>query len=101
LYAYQLGKVESNLILDNPKKYHNKYSIAYIPGNCKSTDTLIKVFEHQLKKHKMNILGFDNEAAVQSKQFQQFLKDHNIYFQSTIANMHTSLAWQRNFAQKL
>ena len=40
----------------------------------------------------MNVLRFDNEPAIQSKQFQKFLKDHNIYFQSTITNMHTSLA---------
>ena len=74
------------------QKYYNKYSIAYLPGNWKSTDTLIKVFKYHLKDHKMNILRFDNEPAIQSKQFQQFLKDNNIYFQLTIANMHTSLA---------
>ena len=92
LYAYQIGKVESNEILDKHQKFYNKYSIAYLPGNWKSTDTLIKVFKYHLKDHKMNILRFDNEPAIQSKQFQQFLKDNNIYFQLTIANMHTSLA---------
>ena len=40
----------------------------------------------------MNILRFDNEAAIQSKEFQQFLKDNNILFQSTIKDMHTSLS---------
>ena len=92
LYAYQIGKVESNEILDKPIKYYNKYSIAYLPGNWKSTDTLIKVFKYHLKDHKMNILRFDNEKAIQSKQFQQFLKDNNILLQSTIKDMHTSTA---------
>ena len=40
----------------------------------------------------LEVLRFDNEPAIQSKQFQQLLKDNNIYFQLTIANMHTSLA---------
>ena len=40
----------------------------------------------------MNILRFDNEKAIQSKQFQQFLKDNNILLQSTIKDMHTSTA---------
>ena len=53
---------------------------------------MIKVFKYHLEDHKMNILRFDNEKAIQSKQFQQFLKDNNILLQSTIKDMHTSTA---------
>ena len=75
----------------NPKKYYNKYSIAYLTEDRKSAQSLINVFKEHLKNHKINILRFDNEAAIQSKKFQQLLKENNILFQSTINEMHTSL----------
>ena len=91
-YAYQLGKYESNIIFANPKKYYNKYSIAYLTKDRKSIKAMINAFDKHLHNHKMNILRFDNEVAIQSKDFQKYLKDHNILFQSTIKDMHTSLA---------
>ena len=72
LYAYQLGKldVESNEIftIDGfQHKYYDKYSVAFVPGIWKRTDVLIETFNQHLKEHKMNILRFDNESAIQSK----------------------------------
>ena len=91
-YAYQLGKIESNKILSNPVKDYDKYSIAYFTKNRKSADAIIDAFKIHIKQHKINILRFDNEQAIKSNKFQKFLKDNNILFQSTIKDMHTSLA---------
>ena len=92
VYAYQLGKHESQLLVESPSVYYNKYSIAYFTKDRKSVEAIINAFDKHLHNHKMNMLRFDNEATIRSKNFQKYLKDHNILFQSTIKDMHTSLA---------
>ena len=53
---------------------------------------MMKVFEQHVKDHKINILKFDNEPAIQSKEFQKFLTNEQVLYQHTIKDMHTSLS---------
>ena len=71
-YAYQLGNVKVTKIT-NQDEYQNIYLIRYLKKNQKTTESLKKAFKHHLSNHKVNILRFDGEKAINSKEFQDYL----------------------------
>ena len=90
-YGYQLGNIETFEIKnqdDNGKVYIMKYATT----GKKTTDQLIKAFKKHLEKTRMNILRFDNERGIISKNFQTMIKGAKIKFIPTISKTHTSLS---------
>ena len=77
-YAYQLGDVEIHKI-SNKDEYQNNYYIYYATKGMKTTESLIKAFNQHLANHKVNILRFDGEKAINSKEFQNYLQKHMKY----------------------
>ena len=90
-YAYQLGDVEVGRI-SNKDEYQNNYYIYYATKGMKTTDSLIKAFDQHLANHKVNILRFDGEKAINSKEFQNYLEQNHIMFIPAIPKSHTSLS---------
>ena len=90
-YAYQLGEINYKNEIDLVDGVE-KIVYQYATKGKKTTSELIKAFNKHLLNEKINILKFDNESAIKSLEFQQFLKDHNIKFIKTIPNSHTSLS---------
>ena len=88
-YAYQLGEINYKEEINNGVE---KIVYHYATKGKKTTSELIKAFNKHLLNEKINILKFDNENAIKSLEFQQFLKVHNIKFIKTIPNSHTSLS---------
>jgi hypothetical protein len=90
-YAYQLGDVEIHKI-SNKDEYQNNYYIYYATKGMKTTESLIKAFNQHLANHKVNILRFDGEKAINSKEFQNYLEQNHIMFKPAIPKSHTSLS---------
>ena len=90
-YAYQLGDVEVGKI-SNKDEYQNNYYIYYATRGMKTTESLIKAFGQHLANHKVNILRFDGEKAINSKDFQNYLEQNHIIFIPAIPKSHTSLS---------
>ena len=92
-YAYQLGEVNTKEII-NVDDNNKEYEMTYATNGKKTNESLIKAFEQHLSnpEHKINILRFDGEKAVQSNKFKKLLKDNNIVFVPAITEAHTSLS---------
>ena len=91
-YAYQLGEIDYKNEIDLVDGVE-KIVYQYVTKGKKTTSELIKAFnKHILYNERINILKFDNENAIKSLEFQQFLIKHNIKFIKTIPNSHTSLS---------
>ena len=90
-YAYQLGKYDLHEI----KGYdENDRMFVVLQGTkgIKTIDSLTKAFREHLKVSPVNVLTFDGEKAIQSKDFKKLLKDNNIKLISVNSNSHTSLS---------
>ena len=90
-YAYQLGDIEIGKI-SNKDEYQNTYLIRYATIGQKTTDSLINAFNKHLANHKVNILRFDGEKAINSKEFQKYLEQNHIMFIPAKPKSHTSLS---------
>ena len=90
-YAYQLGDIVIGKI-SNKDEYQNTYFIRYATRGQKTTESLIKAFKQHLDQHKVNILRFDGEKAINSKEFQDYLEQNHIMFIPAIPKSHTSLS---------
>jgi hypothetical protein len=90
-YAYQLGDVQIGKI-SNKDEYQNIYYIRYATRGQKTTESLIKAFKLHLEQHKVNVLRFDGEKAINSNEFQEYLEKNHIIFIPAIPKSHTSLS---------
>ena len=90
-YGYQLGNIETFEIKNQDDK-GKVFIMKYATTGKKTTEQLTKVFQNHLKKTRMNILRFDNERGIISKNFQTMLKAAKIKFIPTIPQTHTSLS---------
>lgn len=90
-YAYQLGEINKKVVhdVDNEK---DEITITYATKGKKTNHELIEAFKKHLKICPINVLRFDGEKAIQSKDFKKLLKDNNIKFIPAIPNIHTSLS---------
>ena len=90
-YAYQLTEVKLTKIT-NRDEYQNVFFLRYATKDQKTTESLIKAFDKHLANHKVNILRFDGEKAINSKEFQKYLEQNHIIFIPAKPKSHTSLA---------
>ena len=90
-YAYQLGDIEVKEII-NVDDNNKEYEVILAKQGKKTTDELIKAFNKHLKVSPVNILRFDGEKAIASKEFKDYLNKHNIKFIPAITVAHTSLS---------
>ena len=90
-YAYQLGDVEikETINVDNNTK---EYEMKYQTNGKKTIEELKKAFNKHLKISKVNILRFDGERAISSKDFKDYLKQRNIKFYEAKTEAHSSLS---------
>ena len=90
-YGYQLGNIETFEIKNQDDK-GKQYIMKYATTGKKTTDQLKIAFKKHLEKTRMNILRFDNERGIISKNFQTMIKGAKIKFIPTIPQTHTSLS---------
>ena len=90
-YAYQLGNLTVGKI-SNKDKYQNTYCIYYATKGQKTTNSLLDAFKQHMINHKVNILRFDGEKGINSKEFQDYLEQNHIMFIPAIPKSHTSLS---------
>ena len=89
-YGYQIGDFE--IIEDNGKQIQ-----LYTNKNRKNFNSLNKAFEQFIVELRsdfqfINILRFDGEAAINSKEFRDYIKQYSIVLEPTIPKQHTSLS---------
>lgn len=86
-YAYQLGKVTMT-----QGKNENEFEIKYSTQDKKSIKPLTNAFDEHLKICPINILRFDGEKAINSKEFKNYFKSKNIKLIPARTEAHTSLS---------
>ena len=90
-YAYQLGEINIKEV-NNIDENNKEITITYTTKGKKTTKELIKAFNEHIINSKINILRFDGEKAIDSKEFKEYLTNHNIKFIPTKPNVHSSLS---------
>ena len=89
-YGYQLG--DFKIVEDNGKQIQ-----FYTTKDRKNFSSLNKAFEHFIVdlRHDfqfINVLRFDGEAAINSKEFRDYIKQYKVVLDPTIPKQHTSLS---------
>ena len=90
-YAYKLGEVDEKEII-NVDVNQKEYEIKYASKGQKTINSLKKAFNKHLSKHKVNLLMFDGERAINSEGFKKYLQNKNITYVPSIPVTHTSLS---------
>ena len=99
-YARLLNNVQIERYID-VETQKEVINLSYSRKQRKTITSIIDAFNIILTETKINVLSFDGEPAVQSKEFQKYLISNKIEFTSVIKNYHTSLSIVNRFCRTL